>query len=110
MKIIIPIKALSVNKAFQGRRFKTKEHKQYCQDVAVLLPKNERVHGFVDVHYKFFLVNWQRTDGGNLEKCLTDILVTAGIIDDDRYIMKYTIEKFAALEDRIEVEILNAVM
>ena len=106
MKIIIPHKALSVNAAFQGRRFKTKEHKQYCRDVAILLPKDQRISGFVNVHYKFYLVNWKRTDGGNLEKCLTDILVTAKIIDDDRYIMQYIIEKFPAeQEDWIEVEI-----
>ena len=32
------IKPLSVNRAWQGRRFKTKEHKEYCQDVIAYLP------------------------------------------------------------------------
>jgi Holliday junction resolvase RusA-like endonuclease len=110
MKMIIPIKALSVNAAFQGRRFKTKEHNQYCKDVLKLLPKNQKISGFVEISYKFYLVNWKRTDAGNLEKCLTDILVTGGLIDDDRYIMRYVIEKFPAeQEDWIQVEITEHV-
>jgi Holliday junction resolvase RusA-like endonuclease len=37
--IKLPIKALSVNKAWQGRRFKTKEYKAYEKDMSLLLPK-----------------------------------------------------------------------
>lgn len=105
MLITIPLRALSINKAFQGRRFKTKECKQYCRDVSLFLPKNFKVSGYVWIYYKFYLKNWKRTDGGNLEKSLTDILVQNGIIDDDRYIMKYIIEKFPSKEDRIELVI-----
>jgi Holliday junction resolvase RusA-like endonuclease len=35
----IEIKPLSVNKAWQGRRFKTKEYKDYQEEVLLLLPK-----------------------------------------------------------------------
>jgi Holliday junction resolvase RusA-like endonuclease len=59
----------------------------------------------VEITYKFYLKNWKLTDGGNLEKCLTDILVSNGLIDDDRYIMRYIIEKYPAKVDSIEVEI-----
>jgi Holliday junction resolvase RusA-like endonuclease len=35
---IIKIKPLSVNTAFQGRKFKTKEYKQYEKDLLLMLP------------------------------------------------------------------------
>jgi len=34
----INIKALSVNKCWQGRRFKTEEYKQYEKDLLLMLP------------------------------------------------------------------------
>lgn len=35
----INIKPLSVNECWQGRRFKTKEYKQYEKDLLLMLPK-----------------------------------------------------------------------
>ena len=107
MIIKLPIHALSINRAFQGRRFKTGECKQYCKDLFTLLPKNIHITGFVEVHLKFHLKNWKRTDGDNLVKVLTDCIVQSGIIEDDRKIMKYVIEKFGAETDSIEVEIVE---
>ena len=104
--LLLPVKPLSVNAAWQGRRFKTKAYKQYCQEIAVHLPKNVvKIGGLVDVKYRFFLRNWKLTDGDNLVKCLQDILVSNGFIDDDRYIMRFTVEKYPSKIDRIEVEI-----
>jgi hypothetical protein len=34
----IEIKPLSINKAWKGRRFKTKEHVNYCKRIELLLP------------------------------------------------------------------------
>ena len=103
MRFALPIKPLSVNKAYQGRRFKTKEHNQYCKDVAILLPKGRKISGFVKITYDFFLTNWKRTDGDNLVKPLTDVIVSCGLIDDDRFIMEYVIRKHSAKEDRIDI-------
>lgn len=69
------------------------------------LPRNQKICGYVQITYRFFLKNWKITDGGNLEKCLTDIIVKAGLIDDDRFIMRYVIEKYPANDDHVEVEI-----
>ena len=106
MIINLCIKPLSINAAFQGRRFKTKECKQYCQDLSNLLPKNEIVSGYVEIDYIFYIKNWKMTDGDNLVKVLTDCIVQNGIIEDDRKILKYTIEKYPAIkEDSIYIEI-----
>lgn len=105
MNITLPLKPLSINAAFQGRRFKTKECNNYCKDLDILLPDHEQIKGFVEIHYKFHLVNWKRTDGDNLIKILTDCIVKKGIIEDDRKIMKYIIEKIPSEKDIIEIEI-----
>jgi Holliday junction resolvase RusA-like endonuclease len=105
MKIALPIKPLSVNQAWQGRRFKTKECNQYCEDVLKLLPKAKKIEGWVEINYRFYLKNWKRTDGDNLIKTLQDCIVMAGYIDDDCKIMRYVIEKYPAKEDSIEFDI-----
>jgi len=107
MRIELGLKALSVNSGFQGRRFKNKLYKQYEIDVSRLLPHIKTITGYIEIHYIFRLVNWKRTDGDNLTKFLTDILVARGIIEDDRFIMKYVIEKEPALEDSILIDIVK---
>lgn len=105
IKIRLPIKPLSVNKLWCGRRFKTKDYKDYENAVCFLLPPAQLIEGYVNIHYKFYLKNWKATDGDNLVKGLQDILVSAGFIEDDRKIIKYIIEKIPAKENFIEIEI-----
>jgi len=91
----IPIHALSVNKAFQGRRFKTNLYKCYEQETLILLPKKEMVTGWVEVWYTFGMTakTFGISDTGNMEKLLSDIIVRKGYIEDDRKILKMHLEK-----------------
>ena len=104
--IALLISPLSVNKAWQGRRFKSKYYKKYCEDVKELIPRNvKRFTGDVDIEYLFYLKYYKTTDADNLIKPLQDILVSAGVIEDDRKIIKYYIEKFPAKQSSIIVKI-----
>lgn len=104
----ILIKPLSVNAAFQGRRFKTKECNAYCKEVALaLIPYTEQYKGLVEVRYYFYLKNWKKTDGDNLVKVLQDCIVKRGMIEDDSKIMRYVIEKIPSGIDSINFEILE---
>ena len=107
MKLSIPLKPLSVNVAFQGRRFKTPAYKQYEKDITKLLgrAREKPIEGELYVCYSFYLKNYALTDTGNLEKLLTDTLVALGYIKDDRYIKKLVMEKYRAKQDSIEVKI-----
>ena len=106
LKMVLPIKPLSINQAWQGRRFKTKEYKQFCQDVRLLIPGGTpRLTGFVEIKLIWYLKNWLRTDWDNPIKPLMDVLVSVGIIEDDRKILRGTVEKRPAKEDRIEIRI-----
>jgi len=108
MTYTIPIKPVSVNQVWQGRRFKTPLYKRYEKECLALLagqPKAEQAKEY-DVTYRFYIKNFALTDAGNLEKPLTDILCKAGLMKDDRYIRRLTLEKHRARgEERIEVEI-----
>ena len=106
MKFKLDIKPLSINMAFQGRRFKTRSATQYDRALALLLPKQKVEGEYFKVKYHFYLVNFSRTDCDNLVKNLQDCIVRQGIITDDRRIIEYEIKKFKAEKDSIVVEIL----
>lgn len=101
----IYIKPLSVNRCWQGRRFKTKDYKEYEEECLWLLKGWQKTEGYVEVEYKFYLKNYKASDVGNLEKPLSDIITKAGLIEDDRYIKKMTIEKFKSEQSYIEIKI-----
>ncbi len=106
MKGTVRIKPLSINAAFQGRRFKTKECNTYCNTLALMLPCTASTGEYYSVHIKFHLKNFAMTDADNLVKLLVDVMVKKGMIRDDRYIAKYILEKFPADIDWFEWEIL----
>ena len=51
----------------------------------------------------FILKNYKLSDVGNFEKPISDIIVKAGLIDDDRFIKKITMEKFQSDIEYIEI-------
>lgn len=87
--MIINIKPLSVNKAWQGKRFKTKEYKNYERDLLLLLPKTINTD-FKELNIKIGVNTLFDID--NCLKPLIDILQKKYKFND-RYIMKLIIEK-----------------
>ena len=106
IKVEVPIEPFSVNKAFQGRRLKTKDCKHWEKSFQYLLPKREMVRGKVGVKYRFFLKNHALVDFDNLIKIMQDNLVKCGYIEDDKKIYRAFIEKIPCkLYNKIEIEI-----
>ena len=105
MKFSLPIKALSVNAAYRGRRFNTKEKIRFDRALALMLPSGRVPGEWYRLTYDFDLVNFSRTDTQNLLKPLTDCIVRRGIIIDDRRIVVEIVRKHPAKKDRITVEI-----
>lgn len=101
--IKVEIKPLSINDAFQGRRFKTKESKQFDMDMATILPRKEMIRGIVEIHYQFFMVNHSMADYDNVIKCFQDNLVKKGYIEDDRKIYRAVIDKIPSKEDYVKI-------
>ena len=69
----LDIKPLSVNQAWQGKRFKTKAYKTYERDVLMLLGKLEVPDGNIHIDLTFGFSNKQ-SDIDNPVKCFVDIL------------------------------------
>lgn len=83
----IPLKPLSVNEAWQGRRFKTKKYRQFESNCLFLLPNIKIPHAPLKVSYVFGFSN-KFSDIGNPEKMITDILCKKyGFDDRDIYEM-----------------------
>lgn len=71
--IKIDIKPLSVNEAFQGRRFKTKKYKSYERKLLYLLPEIQLPEEPFSIRYEFGLSS-KLADIDNPVKSFTDIL------------------------------------
>lgn len=69
----INIKPLSINAAFQGKRFKTPEYKKWCSDVDLLLPKGKVPKGKLKLSLEFGFSN-KNADIDNPTKLITDAL------------------------------------
>lgn len=67
------IKPLSVNKAWQGKRFKTLEYKKYIQEVLLFLPKIEIPEGELELYLKWGFSS-KLSDFDNPVKCFVDCL------------------------------------
>ncbi len=87
----IDIKALSVNQAWQGKRFSTKAYKKYRADVMILLPKLEVPEGELFVRYEFGLSN-AGADWDNPIKPFQDILQKKYGFNDSK-IMRAVVDK-----------------
>lgn len=104
--ITIPIKPLSVNEAWKGRRFKTDKYKRYSRDVSLLLPKSLEIpKGKLAITFRFYFSN-SNCDWDNPIKPIQDIICSNYGIDD-RHIYLAIIEKFVVKkgQERIEFEI-----
>lgn len=89
--MLIKIKPLSVNKSWQGRRFKTKDYKSYEQELSLILPKIEIPKGNLEVYYEVGYSN-KLSDIDNFVKPFQDILQKKYNFDDNR-IYRMIIEK-----------------
>ena len=65
------IKPLSVNEAWQGRRFKTDKYKKYESDLMVLLPNNLKIpNGNIRLFIEFGLSN----NASDIDNCLKNFI------------------------------------
>lgn len=109
MKILLPITPMSINKCYQGRRFRTKEYKAWQEHGIYLLKGQYGLSGKFHVKIKWYKKTVASTDIDNPVKPVVDLLVKSGVIPDDRYIYKLEVEKHKTpegQEDYYDIEIL----
>ena len=91
MTIQLHIKPLSVNEAWQGKRFKTPKYKAYEKEVLLMLPTYEIPEGELDVRFEFGLQ--RNADVDNCCKNLLDILQKRYSFNDSRVMRIELIKK-----------------
>lgn len=87
----IDIKPLSVNEAWQGRRYKTKKYNKYINEVSAQLLPFKVPDGDLELVISFGLSN-RASDIDNPLKCFIDCLQKKYDFDDRR-IYKLSVEK-----------------
>ncbi len=87
----VDIKPMSVNDAWQGRRFKTKQYKKYETDVLFLLPKIKMPRSPLEITFELGMSN-SLSDIDNPIKPFTDILQKKYSFND-KDIYRMVIEK-----------------
>ncbi len=90
--MLVKIKALSVNDAWRGRRFKTPEYKAYEEELMWILPKYKVPEGKLSVYYEFGLSS-KNADGDNCIKQFQDC-VAKKYGFNDKNIYDWRIKKF----------------
>lgn len=85
MEIKIELPPLSVNKCWQGRRYKTKEYLNYQEDLLLVLPKKKLPEPPYRIYFEFGFSN-KASDWDNPVKPLQDIMQKKyGFDDKDIY-------------------------
>lgn len=105
----VDIKPLSVNQAWQGRRFKSKAYKKYERDLMLMLPNNLEIpEGDLVVHYVFGQSN-MGADWDNPIKPFQDVLCKKYGFDDRRIVQSVTQKvKTEKGAEFVEFELFNA--
>ena len=103
----VNIKALSVNDAWKGRRFKTDDYKAFEQALWYLLPNKNVPKGKLRAIYRFG-VSSKSADGDNLIKNFQDIC-SKKYLFNDKMIYEWDVKKIDVEkgEESIEFEFLS---
>ena len=107
IEVMVDIQPLTSNRAWYGKRFKSKEYLKYERDLGLLLPRKNIIEGLVEIHYDFYVADKRKHDLDNFIKCLQDTIVKCGYITDDNNIMKIVARKIPAKEWKIRILILR---
>ena len=99
----VDIKALSINEAWQGRRYKTPKYKDWERMILIALPKPPEIplEGVIKAEMVFYLSHPLRSDVSNYVKLFEDCLVKKGFLKDDRYIFSLLLRKEKRSEEGI---------
>tara|TARA_R110000851_G_scaffold32836_1_gene87792 strand:- start:283 stop:609 length:327 start_codon:yes stop_codon:yes gene_type:complete len=89
--IKLDIKPLSVNQAWQGKRFKTPKYNKYINDMLMILPSFKVTDEKMELYIRFGLSS-KNADIDNPLKCFIDCLQKKYGFND-KNIYKLTVEK-----------------
>lgn len=105
--IQVEIPPLSINKAWQGRRYKTPFYNDWLRDGLITLPRSDKILGPVEVFLTFGMRFPKKADVDNPIKCCLDLLVKRGYLDDDVQVQALHAYKEKTDKEYIKIKILE---
>ena len=100
-----------MSKAWQGKRFKTREYNDWDEEVQLLVAsqlskkKVKCVTGNVELTVELFIKNDKRSDVDNFLKTLNDTLTRCGVWEDDSKIYALHVYKNHSEEEWVRITI-----
>ena len=94
---------ISINKCWQGKRFKTPEYKTWREFMQWKIKTPEQVKGYCEIEIVVNIKNYKMADVDNFCKPILDSLVDAGAIEDDRKVVSLKITKKQAKAESIHI-------
>lgn len=97
-----------------GRPFvvPSKQYKQYEKDALWFIPKGEKINKPVNVKCLFYMPTRRKCDLVNMQEAILDVMVKAGLLEDDNYSIVQSMDGSRVLYDkehpRTEVYITEA--
>jgi len=104
-QIEVQIAPLRISKAYQGRRFKTKQYLAWQKDFHALVGKHKPIKGKLSLIAEFYIKNDKVSDIDNFFKATLDTMKDAGIIEDDRFIYELHAYKYKSDKEFIRLTI-----
>lgn len=99
----IEIPPFSINMAYRGRRFATKEFKQWQREGLLLMARKNTIKGDVSMHIDFRVKHPKMKDLDNLVKTAIDLTVKKGWIKDDRQVQYLQVCKLKSRQESITI-------
>jgi len=105
----IPIKPISINACYQGRRYRTNAFKKWQELVWHYLPKKEvlKRDGHLGIIIYLYLKSLWKSDIDNFCKPIIDCMVKKRYLLDDRYITYLEVHKFKSEEEGFKFSIIR---
>jgi len=108
IQLDIPIRPLTANRGWYGRRFKSKEYKQFEKDIAMLVKRpSESLTGPLSVTIEAYFKNYKLSDIDNIAKVQIDVLQSMGFFKNDNQIQELHLYKYpcANKQERTKITI-----
>jgi Holliday junction resolvase RusA-like endonuclease len=109
MKIRIEIKAISVNKAWTGRKFMSPEYKIWREKFGYMCKNykkpNIQLGAMITISLNVYIKTYAQSDVDNFAKGILDGLQEMGMIENDKKVKKIIIEKHKV--SRFEKEFID---
>lgn len=88
----IPLKPVSLNSCFRGKRYKTNDYKAWRENF-VILARRKIQFKWCRIRIDFYTPSYSSVDVDNLIKPVLDGLSDAGILLNDKYVKSVLAEK-----------------